>query len=289
MKKVFLILMGFGLLISCSSDKDDNVTPQEPQLIVKFKFDPTQARLDNLGQPATLPANHAAQSPNFDFISAHYFELAPTALTQLGDGAVLYHAPETSEGGATAIDFSQAIIVEEGEAFLSIPLSQLATGSYKYVRVSLSYQEYGISVLSSGVDYSGTIASFVGYNTYIDTHTLGVYSFPVNANRLQGYWAFGLQGFDYSTSGQSTGTTTVPNPIAATSPIPAGSCVVTGAFSEDLIIHGNETNDVVIELSLSINNSFEWEEVNYDGKYEPSVGEQVVDMGLRGLIPTFEK
>lgn len=288
MKKFITVLIGLTFLTSCSSDKDDNLTAYEPKLIVKFKFDPTQARLDNLGQPSTVPTGHAAQSPDFKFISAHYFELAPTALTQLGDGAVLYHAPETNTGGSTAIDFSQSVIVEEGETFLSIPLNQLANGSYKYVRVSLSYQEYVISVLSSGVDYDGTLASFVGYNTYIGTHSLGTYSFPVNDNRLQGYWAFGLNDFNFSTSGQSTGTTTVPNPIAATSPIPAGSCVVTGAFANDLIITGNETQDITIELSLSINNSFEWEEVNFDGKYEPSAGENVVDMGLRGLIPTYQ-
>lgn len=288
-KRIGLLFLALSFFTSCSTDKDDNATQYEPQLIVKFKFDPTQARLDNLGQPSTVSAGNAAQSPDFKYISAHYFELAPNALTQLGDGDVLYHAPETDLGGSTAIDFSQSIIVEEGETFLSIPLSQVAVGNYEYVRVSLSYQEYGIDVLSSGVDYTGTIASFVGYDTYINTHTIDSYSFSVNANRLQGYWAFGLNGFNYSTSGQSTGTTTVPNPIAATSPIPAGSCVVTGAFPENLVINGNETNDVVIELSLSINNSFEWEEINVDGKFEPSAGEKVVDMGLRGLLPTFQK
>jgi len=40
-------------------------------------------------------------------------------------------------------------------------------------------------------------------------------------------------------------------------------------------------------LSFSINNSFEWTEVNPDGKFEPEIGEQVVDMGLRGLIPSI--
>lgn len=42
-------------------------------------------------------------------------------------------------------------------------------------------------------------------------------------------------------------------------------------------------------LSLSINNSIEWTEVNADGKYEPSIGENMVDMGLRGLIPSHDK
>jgi len=45
---------------------------------------------------------------------------------------------------------------------------------------------------------------------------------------------------------------------------------------------------VVVTLSFSTNTSFEWTEVNDDGKYEPSAGEQVVDMGLRGLIPSVD-
>ena len=72
------------------------------------------------------------------------------------------------------------------------------------------------------------------------------------------------------------------------SPIPQGSCVVTGQFANGLTVTGNETQDIVVMLSFSINNSFEWTEVNFDGKYEPTAGEQVVDMGLRGLIPIVE-
>ena len=99
-----------------------------------------------------------------------------------------------------------------------------------------------------------------------------------------------LNKYPYFTSGQApAGATTVPNPLAATSPIPAGSCVVTGKFENNLVINGNETKDVVVTLSLSINNSIEWTEVNVDGKYEPAAGENIVDMGLRGLIPSHNK
>ena len=284
---LFTLLVGAFAFFSCE-DSDD--VSEEPHLIVKFKFDPNQVRLNNFGQPVAIPSGHAAQSPDFSKISAHYFELAPTAYTQLGDGAILYHADETTAGGAVAIDFSKAVVVSEGEAFLRIPLSQVAQGNYEYVRVSLAYQEYTISVRNAGTDYLGKLASFVGYNSYITTHSIGNNSFPVNANRLQGYWAFALNDFPYATSGQApAGATTVPNPIAATSPIPSGSCVVTGKFAQNLIINGNETRDVVITLSLSSNNSFEWQEVTSDGKYEPSIGENVVDMGLRGLIPTYVK
>ena len=77
-------------LYSCSSDSNS-----EPMVIIKFQFDPNQARLNNLGQPTTVPAGNAAQTPIFNLISSHYVEMAPNANTQLGNGAILYHAPET--------------------------------------------------------------------------------------------------------------------------------------------------------------------------------------------------
>jgi hypothetical protein len=288
MKKLLVTTFLLALMIpffSCSTD--DN---EEPMLIVKFKFDKDQARLNNLGQPSTVASGNAAQSPTFNSISAHYLELAPSATTQLGNGAILYHAPETSVGGSNAIDFSQSKIVGQDEVFLKIPLSQLQSGSYEWLRVSLSYQNYSIKIRNQGVDYEGTLASFVGFNNYIGSHSIGNNIFPINGNRAQGYWAFALNNQPYSSSGQApAGATTVPNPIASTSPIPAGSCVVTGKFPTNLVITGNETKDVTITLSLSINNSFEWREVIQDGKFEPSQEENVVDMGLRGLIPTFIK
>lgn len=64
--------------------------------------------------------------------------------------------------------------------------------------------------------------------------------------------------------------------------------MVTGQFENGLTISGDETEDVIVTLSFSINDSFEWTEVNVDGKYEPGAGEQVVDMGLRGLIPIVD-
>lgn len=285
MKYFFLILISC-LFFSCEKETEST----SPNLIVKFKFDPTQVRLNNIGQPANIPTGNAGQTPVFNSISAHYFELTPNMYTQLGDGAVLYHAPETMAGGTTAIDFSQAKIVSENEAFLTIPLDQVTPGIYEWVRVSLSYQNFSVNLLHNNQNYTATLESFVGYNTYLTSHNIGQNIFPVNGNRAQGYWAFALNNFPYATSGQApAGATTVPNPLFASSPIPQGSCVVTGDFNSPLQINGNETKDIEITLSLSVNNSFEWTEVNTDGLYEPSAGEHVVDMGLRGLKPSFIK
>lgn len=276
-----LMLCCAMILFSCGTDKDDVVGPN---LIIKFKFDPAQERLNNLGQPSTIPAGNAAQSPMVNRMSANYIEFAPNALTALGAGQIIFEGQETNAGGDLAIDFQEALFAGDQETFLSIPLTEVNEGIYQWVRVSLAYQEGTIDLLVDGNDISGTLGSFVGYNNYITSFDLNGSSIAVNDNRLQGFWAFEALGF--TTQGQAPeGATTVPNPLFATSPIPQGSCVVTGEFENSLIITGLETEDVEITLSFSINNSFEWMEVNADGKYEPAAGEQVVDMGLRGLIP----
>lgn len=289
MKKIYsalLILIAVSSFNACSSD-----SKSEPMLIVKFKFDPNQARLNNLGQPATMDPANAAQSPVFNTIGAHYMELAPNDNTQIGSGTIIYHGAETTVAGSNAIDFSQEKIVAEGETFLKIPLSLVAAGTYKWMRVSLAYQNYQINVRNAGVDYTGTLASFVGFNTYITSFNIVNNNFSVNDNKLQGYWAFALNNQPYASSGQAlAGATTVPNPIHATSAVPTGSCVITGRFPTDLVLDGNQSSDVVITLSLSSNNSFEWHEMGTpNGKYEPAAGEKVTDMGLRGLLPTYVK
>ena len=129
--KILTLLALSFMSFSCTDEDDDQVLTEEPQLIIRFKFDPTQVRLNNIGQPSTIPAGNAAQSPIFNSISSHYLEFTPNALTQVGQGAILYNGASTTLGGTNAIDFSKAKIVGEGEAFLSIPLKNLAPGSYE--------------------------------------------------------------------------------------------------------------------------------------------------------------
>lgn len=293
------------LLVSCTKNETE---PTTPKLIFKFKFDSTQVRLNNFGNPVTvLPVGHSALSPVFHQMSAHYIELAPDSLTPLGLGKILYKAAETTLGGASAIDFSKAVLVGNNETFFSVPIKDLTPGTYKWLRVSLAYQNYDIKVQYRTNLYNGgapiladaNVASFVGFNTYLTTLNVKGENLTINGNRLQGYGAckvFNLPGgmsypaFDWQAP---PGSTTVPNPIFNSSPIPQGSCVVTGRFaSNGFTITGNETQDVVITVSLSTNKSFEWKDKNMDGRYEPVDGlngnapmDSVVDMGLRGLIP----
>ncbi len=270
--------------------------PPTKNLILKFKFNPTQERLGSTGQPTPVGAGNAAQSPLFNKMSAHYIELAQTANTMLGAGKVVYFAPErTMPSGDKAIEFAQNTPVGEGKTFFSMPLKE-AVGKFEYLRISLAYQNYDVQfrVTAGGntTDQTGTVASFIGYRTYIPSVKVKNQTLAVNEAKLQGFWAFESPLSPTINFGQAPpGATTVPNPIVATSPVPAGSCVVTGAFLNKtgviapLQITGNETEDIIIEVSLSTNNSFEWQDTTPNGKWEPLLGEQVVDMGIRGLKP----
>lgn len=288
--------------ISCK--KEASPTTTEPKLIFQFKFDSTQARLNNIGQPSAIPAGNAGQSPVFNKMGAHYLELAPTMYTALGAGVILYKAPETTLGGSNAIDFEKSSNAGNGQTFYEVPLKNITPGEYEWLRLSLAYQNYDvkfyidttISGITTRQENTGTVASFIGYNTYIKTYTIKNQQATVNANKKQGYWGFetvlSYAGVSYpmSTTGQAPeGATTVVNPLFATSPVPQGSCVVTAAFGPGkLKITGGETKDIVVQVSLSTNKSFEWKEIENDGRWEPGKGEQVVDMGIRGMLLTIK-
>ena len=300
LKNILILLVVTTLILtSCKKEKatilpaSASSTPAEYQLIFKFYFDSTQVRLDNFGNTSTIPLGNSAQSPKFNTLSFHSLELAPDSNTAVGLGTIVYKGAETSIGGSNAVDFDQAIITTDGAIAYSKPISQITPGTYKWLRSSLTSQNYDIRFLSNGYHLSGTLSSFVGFNNYITNYTIKDSVISVNGNKLQGYWGFetAVLGNTYVSEGQSAGTT-VPNPIANSSPINPGSCVVTGDFPTPLTITGNETADIIINVRLSTNNSFEWKDINGDGFFEPSdginPGDTVVDMGLRGLFPTWE-
>ncbi|MFT3949020.1 MAG: hypothetical protein QM763_18795 [Agriterribacter sp.] len=285
-------------IISCTKEDEAAV---EPKLIFRFRFDSTQQRLDNTGQPSTLPDEHGAQSPVMNKMSAHYIELVPSNTTALDDGAIIYKADETTLGGDTAIYFDKSVPAGNNEVFYAISLKDVTPGEYEWLRVSLAYQNYTIQyhvdttigdTLHIDQDFSGTLASFIGYNTYITSYQINSQVISVNENHKQGYWGFesniSYGGFSkVDTLFGQTAATTVVNPIYTTSPVPAGSSVVTGAFAGGkLTITGKETKNIIIEVAVSTNKSFEWQEVVKNGKWEPAKGETVVDMGVRGIIPT---
>lgn len=299
--RVVLFCLSFMAFISCTKEPEENVAPK---LIFRFRFDSTQSRLNSNGETAVLPAGNAAQSPLMNIIAANYIELSPDRNTALGTGAIIYNAPETTAGGDTAIDFARLQPAANNEVFYAIDIKDIPPGDYEWLRISFAYQNYIVSfrvdttvndTTNINQDFTGTIASFTGYNTYISSYTVKTQPVAVDTNKVQGYWGFegSINGNSFSEtlslSGQSPeGATTVVNPLFATSPVPLGSGVATAAFLPGkLSITGTETANIVVEVSLSTNKSFEWKELVENGKWDV-LKEPVVDMGIRGMIPTIK-
>ena len=301
---LLLLFAAMALFSSCKKDADSD---SDANLQFKFKFDPNQLRLNNIGQPSSIPAGHAAQTPEFREMSVHYIELAPSALTLLGAGAIVYKGAETTKGGENAVDFDQVAKGGDGEVFTQISLKNVPPGTYEWVRASVTYQNYdvrfninNIPVVGNLSQQKGTVASFVGFNTYIGSITPRSKTLAVNDDKKQGFWAFETnlsapyQAYNDVSSGEApAGSTTVVNPLFASSPVPAGSCVVTGKFETPLVVTGNETRDLTVTLSFSINQSFEWIDSNANGQLDiyadgVTAPEKIVDMGLRGLLPKWE-
>lgn len=302
-----LILLGL-FFASCNTQSDEEPSPDGPKIRFQFEFDDSQPRLGNLGTPATIPAGNAAQTPDFHELSVHVIDLTPNRFTPYGDGFLVYKGAETTKGGANAIDFDEAIIESAGNVFKEISIKDVPVGTYEFARVSVAYQSYdvkfninNIPVIGDLTNQTATVASFLGFNNYVSSIQVKEQSLEVNDDKLQGFWAFETtlsepyQDYNDLYSGEApAGATTVVNPLAGDSDIPAGSCVVTGEFAEPLIITGNETEDILVTLSFSINNSFEWKDNDGNGQFDfysdnPAQNDQVVDMGLRGLVPMWSK
>lgn len=301
-----LILSAILILSACKKPTSPAVNTN-PKLIFVYKMDSTQRRLNNFGNDTPMIAGHWGQNPVFHRMGAHYIEMDTTGLIAIGGGVVLYNTPMTSAGGSSAIDFTQEAFGNSGDTFFSVPISSVRPGNYPYLRVSLAYQNFSVTFhwdtsftyggypVTINGDFPSTIASFIGINTYLTNYTISTQSVAVNGNKAQGYWGaetpITLSQYNftqtYVETGQAPpGSTTVVNPLFATSPIPAGSCLVTGSFSpSNLVITGKETHDIVVTVSLSTNQSFEWIDYNGNHKWDAMSGEPVVDMGVRGMIP----
>ena len=252
--------------------------------------------LGNIGEPEPVPDGHAGQVPNFGKQSIHYIELVETKWVGISEGEVIYNGAQTTKGGDSAIDHSKAIIAEEDEIWLSVPLKDIAAGAYRYIRTSVAYQEYSVkwNLNNLDINYPGYLVidnitqtdahftSFLGVNTWIDTVTNNGLTLNVSSNKLQGFFTFAtdfgieLIPDDIYWGDGTPGATTVPNPLYETAEIPEGSCIVVGAFPDDglLIIPDTPENnwdngtDILLTLRYSVNKSFEWIDLNGNGEWD---------------------
>lgn len=304
-KKILFAIIGISILaISCN--KDETTDDTGPKLIFKFKFDSTQARLNAFAQPSTIPNGNWGQSPVFHAMSAHFIQLAEDSLSPLTTN-VLYRNNEVTTGGDNAIDFSKSVIKKEGEIFYSVPLKNLTQGTYKWLRISLAYQNYDVKAIyrrndvngGNPITFDGEVVSFLGFNSYVTSYSIKGENITVNGNLPQGSGAVKPYNIPFISTlpaikwtAAANTSTTVVNPFRVQLGIPSNSCLVTAPFTTPISITGNETSDIVVTVSLSTNKSFEWKDRYGDKLFEPVDGnnsnaplDSVVDMGIRGMRP----
>ncbi|MCD8528414.1 MAG: hypothetical protein LRY27_00155 [Chitinophagales bacterium] len=206
MKNILFISLAM-VLISLSACKKDK---QEPMLIFKYTFDENGERLNNFGNPATIPAGNAAQTPDFQKLGIHSIELINYVVSLPTENTVLYKGETKEVNGVSGIDFSAEKIVSEGEVLVKIPIKDITPGTYNYLRNSLGYQNYKINFLYAdstlgNLNLVGNIASFVGYRTYITNFDLAGQNIDVNDMKDQGYFAFHIASpFPFTQTGSST-------------------------------------------------------------------------------------
>jgi hypothetical protein len=304
-----IVWLSLFVLLFAACQKSDN---NDRYLVFRFKFDPKQERLDSNGYASLAPG--ASLTPIVNSAASHYLELCQGDSVPFKTGTVLFQGAETD---SATVDFSKCTISKEGDVFFSIPLSMVTPGVYKWLRMSVVYENIEIPVrlenftqnnLSFTGVFTGTLAGFLGYNNYIDNYTIKTAKLnPSPKKQRQGLWTFettlGSAGYSfapvtYTDKTQDKGNTFV-NPYENKVRTPNGSCITTGLFyqtkynkiGEDptfsvkpLTITGKETESIVIDCSLSTNKSLEWgERGSTNNFFEPFKGEPVIDMGFRGL------
>ena len=311
-----VLLISLLFCFACQNDDNSDVTGSSDHTIsFQFHFDKNQERLDGFGNPVAVQSGHAAQSPDFNSMSVHYIEFVPDKFTQIGDGAIVYEGKSKSaesNGFDKAIIWDEAIKGGEGEIFQEIPVGDLPLGTYEYVRTSVTYQNtdvrFNIINLPTPLpnelnNQSGTLSGFIGFNTYINQLTVKEKTISVDEEKPQGFWAFEprldqpyqdwytqyTNNSGVETGQAPPGSTTVVNLLEEFGvALPEGSCIVTGKLKEPLIITGEEDQDMEVTLSFSVNQSFEWIDINDNGEWDLDASgqmvESVVDMGLRGLM-----
>ena len=104
----------------------------------------------------------------------------------------MYKGIETNAGGAAAVDMAEVKFAGSDETFVSVDLTDLAPGTYEWIRVSLIYDNYVIDFYTNQVpltdmNLSGRLESYVGFNNYITSHVIKDSKLVVNENKLQGW------------------------------------------------------------------------------------------------------
>ena len=171
MNKFFVIALTALAFVSCTKGTN------ERYLILKVKFDPTSAPLNDSGFLYATPVGNGALTPTYNSMAPAYIELAPDLGTP--DSTVPYKSDfkytlfssenATDNFGHSGVRYTSLQITKDGEAMVSIPLNTITPGTYRFLRLAVAYQNfdilYKLDSTVSNLYHNGTLypsASFYG-------------------------------------------------------------------------------------------------------------------------------
>ena len=288
-------------MFSCNKDVKEFVS----QYFIS-EADPSGARLDWDGNSSEVAAGNIGITPDSVLnIGIHYLELVQDANTAYKSGVIIYRSPETFQGGEIAIDFDSLLFLAPGTEIFNANLRKIPPGTYSYIRASVTCISYGITVDLDDVPGAGavnnvpaTMYSFLGYRTYIGSIQADTNDQEINANRALGFWLLETRQpeADWNKVIQTqlnSNLVTVVNELSDSAPIPNSTAIITGVFDEPLVITGEESDDLYLTLTFSVNKVIEVADANSDGTWDLNyqfnvLSEELMDHGLRSLRATFE-
>lgn len=135
--------------------------------------------------------------------------------------------------------------------------------------------------------------SFLAHACYVPQFYIGDSLEKINNIRAQG---FTISQLHYTTPSihhvyrSSSKLVTAPNPIYKTCPsIPRSGIITAGFLNKNVVISESSNTDIVIDVSFSTKQAFEWEDNNKNGSFDViPVYETIANIGLRGMQPTVK-
>jgi hypothetical protein len=302
---------------SCNDDGGGSLF--DPFLRLRVNFDTQGERFDANGELAEVPEGRAAYTPEMRELRISSIELVPDENTPVGQGVMLYEAATRVVFGEEITELDQTISTAGGIVANRFNFQDIPAGTYPYVRVGLASAKYQLNYdlhyhVKDSTDtdsippdftvpveltqLSGGMAVLYS-DAWVNTLTPFNITLDINQQKRQGYYAFETSftssfelGNNVYVDSLFNTIPTLPNPISATAPTPESSGIITGVFDTPLEVTGQESEDVLVDLTFSTNQAFEWVDPNNDGRWDvwilAETWERISDFGLRSLEASWE-
>jgi len=269
-------------MFSCNKDKEipDKSYPPSSHLVLKFKFDSLQDRLDNQGAISNVPIGFGGYSPDINLISIGLIELLTDSTTVFGNGYRIM-----SGNGATIANdtgYSCCWDAFDNDFQYTATLSANQTpNTFRWIRIYFTYENFNIKFLHQGIVYDGTVSAFLARKAFTNHFQIKDSIYNTYSVKTNGEWFLEVDTPGYGVVLHDTASTTAPNVLYSSLLVPSGGCIVTCLIDTPLYLGSSQTKTITI--SMSTNKSFEWVDHSDPAFFEPFDGDTIVDVGIRGL------